>query len=86
MTRFLAEVYVPRTRADDSSRAARCARAAAKQLSREGTSVRYVRTTLLPDDETCFHVFEAPSADAVGEVGRRAGLSWARIVAAVEEE
>jgi len=57
MTRFLAETYVPRSRAGDSSRAARCARAAAEQLSREGTSVRHVRTTLLPEDETCFHVF-----------------------------
>jgi hypothetical protein len=45
-----------------------------------------VRTTLLPEDETCFHVFDATSADAVGEVGRRAGLNWARIVPAVEEE
>ena len=86
MTRFLAEVYVPRTRAYESGRGARCARAAATQLSREGTSVRYIRTTLLPTDETCFHVFEAPSADVVGEVGRRAGISWARIVPAVEEE
>lgn len=86
MTRFLAETYLPRSRAGDSSRAARCARAAAEQLSREGTSVRHVRTTLLPEDETCFHVFDATSADAVGEVGRRAGLNWARIVPAVEEE
>jgi Nickel responsive protein SCO4226-like len=82
MTRFLAETYVPRSRAGDSSRA----RAAAEQLSREGISVRHVRTTHLPEDETCFHVFEATSADAVGEVGRRAGLNWARIVPAVEEE
>jgi Nickel responsive protein SCO4226-like len=86
MARFLAESYVPRSRADDSSYAARCARAAAEQLSREGISVRYVRTTLLPEDETCFHVFEALSAAAVGEVGRRAGLSWARIAPAVEDE
>jgi hypothetical protein len=86
MAHFLAETYVPRSRTDDSSRAARCARAAAEQLSREGTSVWYVRTTLLPEDETCFHVFEALSAVAVGEVGRRAGLNWARVVLAVEEE
>jgi hypothetical protein len=86
MTRFLAEIYLPRSRTGDSSRAARCARAAAEQLSREGTPVRHVRTTLLPEDETCFHVFDATSADAVGEVGRRVGLSWARIVPAVEEE
>jgi hypothetical protein len=29
MTRFLAETYLPRSRAGDSSRAARCARTAA---------------------------------------------------------
>jgi hypothetical protein len=38
----------------------------------------------LPDDETCFLVFEAASADAVGEVCRRAGIGSARIVPAVE--
>jgi hypothetical protein len=43
-----------------------------------------VRTTFLPDDETCFHVFEADSADVVAEVSRRAGLGWARVVPAVE--
>jgi hypothetical protein len=86
MYRFLAETYLPRSRAGDSSRPARCARAGAEQLTREGISVRHVRSTLLPADETCFHVFYATSADAVGEVGRRAGLNWARIVPAVEEE
>jgi hypothetical protein len=38
----------------------------------------------LPDDETCFLVFDAASADAVGEVCRRAGIGSARIVPAVE--
>jgi hypothetical protein len=46
--------------------------------------VQYVRTTFLPEDETCFHVFEASSAEAVGAVSRRAGLGPARIVPAVE--
>ena len=43
------------------------------ELAREGTQVRYVRTTFLPDDETCFHVFEAVSGEVVAEVFRRAG-------------
>jgi hypothetical protein len=84
MPSYLVEAYVARSRADDARGAALRARKAAEQLSREGTPVRYVRTTFLPEDETCFHLFEAPSAEAVGEVSRRAGLGWARIVPAVE--
>jgi hypothetical protein len=46
--------------------------------------VRYLRTTYLPDDETCFHVFEADSAAAVEEVSRRARLGRVRVVTAIE--
>jgi hypothetical protein len=82
--RYLVEAYVPRSRAREARAAGRDARAATEELSREGTTVRYVRTTFLPNDETCFHVFEAASEEAVGEVCRRAGLRSARIVPAVE--
>jgi hypothetical protein len=81
---FLVEAYVPRSRPREARAAGRRARCAAEQLSREGTPVQYVRTTFLPEDETCFHVFEASSAEAVGAVSRRAGLGPARIVPAVE--
>lgn len=84
MPSYLVESYVPRSRAEEVPLAARRARAVAEQLTREGTPVRYVRTTFLPDDETCFHIFEAPSNEAVEEVGRRAALGRARIVTAVE--
>ena len=60
------------------------AQAAALALSRAGVSIRYVRTTLVPGDETCFHVFEAASHDAVAEACRLAGLETPRIVPAVE--
>ena len=67
MPSYLVETYVPGTQAQDARAAARRARAAARQLSRQGVSVRYIRTTLVPGDETCFYVFEAPSHDAVAE-------------------
>jgi hypothetical protein len=60
------------------------ARAAAESLADEGVSIHYIRTTYLPDDETCFHVFEAASTDSVEEVVRRAGLGRVRVVPAVE--
>jgi hypothetical protein len=83
MPSFLVETYVPKM-AQNDARVARRARMAARQLSREGEPVRYLRTTLLPEDETCFHLFEAASEDAVAEVCRRAGLGTPRIVRAVE--
>jgi len=81
---YLVEVYLPRSRAPEARATGRRARAAAKALAHEGVPIRYVRTTYLPDDETCFHVFEAASTDIVEEAGRRAGLGPGRVVAAIE--
>src|SRR5205085_1179544 len=44
----------------------------------------YLRTTFVPNDETCFHVFESADKEAVAEVCRRAGIGSARIVQALE--
>jgi hypothetical protein len=84
MPSFLVETYVPKMAPNDARVARRRARMAARQLSREGEPVRYLRTTLLPEDETCFHLFEATSEGAVAEVCRRAGLGSPRIVQALE--
>lgn len=81
---YLIEAYLPQSSSAEAREAGRRARAAAAGLAREGMQIRYVRTTFLPDDETCFHVFEAVSADAVVKVSRRAGLGHTRIVRAIE--
>jgi hypothetical protein len=81
---YLVETYVPATDATDARSAGRRARAAARMLSRKGIAIRYVRTTLVPGDETCFHVFDAGSWDAVAEACRLAELDTPRIVAALE--
>ena len=84
MDRFLLETYVGRVHAAEVRDAGLRAHAAADELAREGMRIRYVRTTFLPEDETCFHLFEAQSAEAVREAGRRAGLGPIRVVGAVE--
>jgi len=81
---FLVEAYVPRSGARDAQAMARDARAGAEALTREGTPISYIRATSLPEDETCFHVFEATSWEAVAEVCRRAGIGGGRIVRVVE--
>ena len=47
-----------------------------------GTSVRYISSTILVEDEACLCHFEAPSAAAVAEVNGRAGVPLDRIVPA----
>ena len=54
-----------------------------EEACRAGTPVRYLGSTIVPEDEACFCQFEAPSEAAVAEVNRRAGLRFDRIVAAV---
>jgi hypothetical protein len=81
MTTYLVEAYVAGGDiADLQSRA----RAAAAAMSDEGHAISYLRSVLVPADETCFHLFDAASKDAVAEVARRAQLPYERIVEAEE--
>ena len=81
MAEYLVELYVSRKDAAVGSRAVRAC-AAAKQLTEEGAPVRYVRTLFVPEDETCFFLYEAESAEAVRTAARRAGFGCGRITEA----
>ena len=86
MATFLVETYLSRERAPEVEQmAANLDRAiegvaAAREDARP--HLRRVRSYFVPDDETCFHVIEAPSADAVADIARRAGLTPDRVVEA----
>jgi Protein of unknown function (DUF4242) len=86
MAEFLIEVYAAQTNSRGVDAAARRARAAAQALAAEGPEVRYVRCIFVPEDETCFYVYEADSVDTVHEVARRAGLAVDRVVEARSAE
>jgi hypothetical protein len=58
-------------------------RRAAEEVSTDGAPVRYLRSILVPADETCFHLFEAPSEAAVRAAAVRADVVCTRIVEAV---
>jgi hypothetical protein len=74
MPHFLAEVYITREDAGMVEEHARRARLAAQELTAEGLLTRYLNPILVPADETCFHLYEAVSAEAVREAALRAGL------------
>jgi hypothetical protein len=78
MPSYLLELYVPGA---GSLRASEAARRLA-----DTAELRYVRSLFVAEDETCFHVFEAPSRDALVDAARRAGLPAARITQAIETD
>jgi hypothetical protein len=83
MAEFLVELYVSRTDADAVEQGAERARLAAEELRDEGRPVRYLRSIFVPEDETCFLLYEAGGAEDVEEAARRASLRFERAVAAV---
>ena len=83
MPEFLAETYAPATPpAPAVSRAGDLA-VAAGQASQDGAPVRFLGAILVPEEETCFWLYQAPSAAAVRLAMIRARLRPGRITPAV---
>lgn len=79
MAQFLGELYLSRGDAAAVARNAELARLAARELTREGVPVRYLRSIFVPEDETCFVLLEAGSLEAARRAARRAGLLFERL-------
>jgi len=79
MTEFLVEFYLSRTDAAAFDRSVRRARLAAEEQTRHGTLVRYLRSMYLPEDETCFLLYEAESAEAVHRAAVLAAVTFERV-------
>jgi hypothetical protein len=77
MATFLVEAYAPGT--FDVARAEANARAAADRLSGEGVPVHYLRSILVREDETCFHLIESDTKAGALALMRRASLAFIRI-------
>lgn len=77
------ELYVSGYDRAEVDAGAQRARLAAEQVTREGQQVAFVRSIFVPDDETCFYLYEAESSAAVSEAARRAALRVERVAEAV---
>jgi len=51
-----------------------------------GTGITYIRTTIVPGDQTLLHLFEATSSDALREAVAVAALECDRIVEVFEAD
>lgn len=80
---FLAERYISAGSSAAALEDAIEARAATAALTREGTPIRFLGSTLVPADETCFSLFEASDLDAVRSLAARASIAFHRINEAV---
>lgn len=80
MPEFLAETYTPRRAAAPC--AGHVARAAG-QASGPGAPVRFLGAVAVPEEETCFWLYQAPTAGAVHAAMTAAGLRPERITPAV---
>jgi ubiquinone/menaquinone biosynthesis C-methylase UbiE len=82
MPEFLVELYVAHDDRRTAQEHAQRAERAIADLTSDGQRLGCVRSIVVPQDETCFLLFEAPSADVVAEAFRRAGLQPEHISAA----
>jgi len=68
----------------DLGGAQKAAIAKADEMTAEGTSVKYIRSTFAPDDGRCLCLFEATSDADVKRLNDEAGLPYERIVEALD--
>jgi hypothetical protein len=80
MPSYLVETYLARDRVAERAARERRARTAARELTQEGTGVRFDRSIHVPEDELSFYVFEAASAGDAAQAARRAGIDPIRVV------
>ncbi len=83
---YLVEDYRPGAPVEALRQAAERLRTAADEMSREGKPVRYVRSTIVPQDESCLFLVSATSERLVREAYARAGVHFERISAAISVE
>jgi hypothetical protein len=85
-TTFLVEHYWPGVTESGFSAAAESLRTASEAIAAAGGTLRYLHSTLVPEDEAAFCVFRASSRALVEQAYARAGVRYERILDAVESQ
>ena len=79
MNEFLVELYVSKTNCEPSRVACGAPHARGRGADRRGQTGPLVRSIFVPEDETCFLLVEAATAEAVRETARRAAVRYERV-------
>lgn len=75
LSRYLVELTPVHNGFDDIQAISARSRAACDELTEQNIAVRLLRSVFVPDDGSCYLLFEALSAEAVGQAARLAALS-----------
>jgi hypothetical protein len=76
---YIVETYVPQAHSTDLDQLSKAALTATA-----GTTIRHIRSYLVPHDEMCMHVYHANSPAQIVKAAARAGIAIERIVETVE--
>jgi hypothetical protein len=80
---FVGERYLPSVSREQAMAVAERLRAAAANLAREGSAVRLLSTTFVPDEEWMFDLIEAARPEEVERIYAMAGVAVERLSLAI---
>lgn len=83
MPTYLVERYWPGVTIEQLLEALQRVCQVMEEMSGEGTRLRDVSCTLIPGEEVVFSVYDGPSAIAVQQLNKRAGIPFSRIAEAI---
>ena len=83
---FLVEHYRPGLNAEELGRCVGRVRDAVSDLQGEGKPLRFLRSTIIPRDESFLCVLEAASEQLIRTAYARAGIPFERISTAITDE
>ena len=84
MTVYMVERSLKGIAMPDLANAQQSAISTAKQFTAEGTPVRYIRSTFVPETGACMCLFEADSAGTVERVNKEAKIPFDRVTEALD--
>ncbi len=84
MAVYMVERSLPGITMEQLAAAQKAAIETSQQSTSEGTPVRYIRSTYVPEEAHCMCLFEANDPDAVKQVNERAQIPFTRIVEAMD--
>ena len=83
MPKYYVERHLPGITSEQLTAAAGRAKSTTAEMTKEGTPVRYLRSTFVPGEDKCYCLFDGPSEKVVKEANERAEIPFERIVEAM---